>query len=829
MKAVIMAGGFGTRLRPLTNNLPKPMVPVANRPIMEYIVNMLHDKEINEVIALLYFYPDIIEEYFGDGSAFGVKINYVGASEDFGTAGSVGNAKQLIDSPFIVMSGDVMVDFDLSLPIKFHRSKKALATIVLTRVENPLPFGIVITDKKGRITRFLEKPSWGEVFSDTINTGIYILEPEVFNYIPEGVEFDFSKDLFPLLLREGLPIFGYIAEGYWKDIGGLKDYLKVNMDVIQGKIDVPVPGDKVDDRALWLGKDTKIDLTVRLEGAVFIGDNSVVSPGVSLHNVVIGNNCVIEQGAKIRDSVLWDGVYVGKEASLQENIVGTGSKIMDIAFLGEGAVISDNCHIGRGSIVKAHVKVWPHKVVEDGATLSSSLIWGEKWSKSIFGTYGVTGLANIEISPEFASKLGAAYGASLSKGVTVSTSRDSHKACRMINRAIMTGILSTGVNVNDYGVIPMPVARYLARTSDEVGGIHTRRSPFDPELIDLKFFDDSGLDLHPNREKAVERLFYREDFRRAQIEETGELRFPIHGLESYQSGFLSLIDDGVIRDARFRIVLDYSYGSSTRLFPAILGRLKCDVIALNANLDPTKLTKLSGEFERSLEQLSNIVRSLGADIGVMLDAGGEKVFLVDEKGDILDGDTALKLISLLVFKTFSKGTIALPVIVSRVIDEMATNYGFDVKRTKISGRAIMEVSSEEGVIFAGEGTGGYIFPQFQPAFDGMFSTVKILEMMAKLDVRLHSLLREIPPGFMVKEKVACPWELKGKIMRRLIEEMSGEGVQLLDGIKVFFDRDWVAAFPSQDHPYFHIIAEASTESHAMELAGRFVEKIESWK
>ena len=172
-----------------------------------------------------------------------------------------------------------------------------------------------------------------------------------------------------------------------------------------------------------------------------------------------------------------------------------------------GAVVSDHCKIGRNATVKPDVKVWPHKEVEDEATLASSLIWGDRWSKNIFSSYGVTGLANIELSPEFAAKLGAAYGASLKKGAAVSTSRDSHKTSRMINRAIMTGILSTGVNVHDYGVVPMPVVRFLARDGHEAGGVHTRRSPFENELIDLKFFDTAGMDLHPGHEKSVERLF----------------------------------------------------------------------------------------------------------------------------------------------------------------------------------------------------------------------------------------------------------------------------------------------------------------------------------
>ncbi|MBI5286567.1 MAG: nucleotidyltransferase, partial [Deltaproteobacteria bacterium] len=451
---------------------------------------------------------------------------------------------------------------------------------------------------------------------------------------------------------------------------------------------------------------------------------------------------------RIIDSVLWNNVYICHGAILQENVVGTDTEIKDGALLGEGAVVRDHCHIGRQVVVKANVKVRPYKVVEDGATLSTSLIWGERWSKTIFGAYGVTGLANLEITPEFAARLGAAYGASLKKGSTVSTSRDAHKASRMINRAIMTGILSTGVNVHDYGVTPMPVVRYLARGGSGVRGIHTRRSPFDPELLDLKFFDDNGLDLHPNNEKAIERLFFREDFRRVSLGETGEMVFPIHGFEYYQDGFMSCIDVDVIRKAKFKVVLDYSYGSSSRIFPTILGRLNCEIIALNANLDGARITKSAEEFKRALGQLSSIVHSLQADVGILLDAGGEKIFLVDETGDIIGVDMALNLMALLVMKSGNrKGSIALPITASRVIEEMAGIYGFTIKRTKTTARGMMEAALDLEVVFVGEETGGFIFPQFQPAFDGMFATVKLLEMMAVKGMRLHRLTMEIPPGF----------------------------------------------------------------------------------
>ncbi|MBI5343976.1 MAG: nucleotidyltransferase [Deltaproteobacteria bacterium] len=604
-------------------------------------------------------------------------------------------------------------------------------------------------------------------------------------------------------------------------MGTLEEYRQANLDMLQGRVNVRIAGTEMNGNGVWVDTGSRIDYTARLEGRNVIGRDCRIEANTRIVNSVIGRNATVEEGAVIIDSVLWDGIRVARGAYLQENVICGNTEIAEGAHLSEGVIVSDHCRIGRNSTVKANVKVWPHKIVEDDAILSASLIWGEKWSKNIFATYGVTGLANIELSPEFAAKLGAAYGASLKKGVFVSTSRDGHKTSRMINRAVMTGILSTGVNVHDYGVTPMPVCRFLARSGFEVGGIHTRRSPFDTLLIDLKYFDGKGLDLHPSYEKTIERLFFREDFRRAPMDETGEMVFPVHGFEYYQNGFMSQIDPLPINKAGFKIVLDYSYGSSTRIFPSILGKLNCEVIALNANIDGTKTTKTAEEFQKALDQLSTIVRSLDADMGFLLDAGGEKVFIVDETGEILDGDTTLSIITPLAMKCSraagKKGALAVPVTSSRAIDLMAKTYGFKVNRTKTSTRGLMEAASVEGTLFVGEPTGGFIFPEFQPTFDGMYAITKILEMLAKGDTSLHKLVREIPPSVLLKERVPCSFENKGMIMRRLSEDSSGKDIMLLDGIRINFKEDWVAAYPSQDQPYFHIVAEASTGAEAKKL------------
>ncbi len=830
MKAVIMAGGFGTRLRPLTHNIPKPMIPMANKPMMEHCVDLLRDHGITDLVTLLHFQPELIEGYFGDGTEFGVRMTYVGATEDFGTAGAVKNAEKHLEGPFLVISGDVLTDFDLGAAVAFHRERAADLTILLTRVENPLQYGVVITEPDGRIGRFLEKPTWSEVFSDTVNTGIYLLEPSTLNLIPPRREFDFSKDLFPLIMREGLKLFGFIAPGYWRDVGDLLEYRLAHQDILTGAVKVKIPGRKVEglDKEIWLGSGTRVDYTAGLRGAVLIGKNTRVEGNARITNSVIGDNCIVEEGAVIADSILWNNVYIGRGAILKENVVGRGSEVRARARLFEGALVSDACRIGEGSVVKADVKIWPQKVVEDGATLSTSLVWGERWARSLFGAYGVTGLGNIEISPEFAAKLGAAFGASLREHAIVRTSRDTHRTSRIINRAMICGLLSAGVDVHDLRVTPIPVVRHQMGVHGAVAGVHVRRSPYDPELIDIKFFDERGLDISANREKGIERLFFREDFRRAKIEGTGTLSFPEYDVEYYQEGILNFINKDAIRARAPKVVIDYSYGSAATIFPVVLGKLGCEIIALNAYMDESKITKTAEEFQRSLKQLCEIVRILGADLGIMLDTGAEKLFLVDDKGDLIPDELALAVIGLLVARTQPPGTIGVPITASAILEELVAPHGFQVKRTKIAPRALMEAASLEGMVFVGDAFGGFIFPQFQPAFDAMLATLKILEMLALGDVTLHEAIRHVPKLVTIRDQVPCPWEMKGTLMRTLIEMTKDQQVELVDGVKIHLGTDWAAIYPDQDRPVFHILAEAGSRSRAEQIAGSYREKLKEW-
>jgi mannose-1-phosphate guanylyltransferase/phosphomannomutase len=831
MKAVIMAGGFGTRLRPLTCNLPKPMVPVANRPMMLHIVDLLKKHGLEDLISLVYYQPESIQSYFGDGKSIGVKMQYQGAESDLGTAGSVKLSQKLIGKErFLVISADILTDFDLSAALKFHQERKAKATLVLTRVENPLAFGVVITDREGRITRFLEKPSWGEVFSDTINTGIYILEPEVFDLMPEGKEFDFSKNLFPLMLEQKMPLYGYISPGYWKDIGTLPEYLLAHGDLLKGHVEVVVDGERQRrlGKDVWIGKGSRIDPSVKFKDSVIVGKDCVIGPNASLSDCILGDGCVVGEGAKLVGSVVWDHVKVGMNADVREAVIAGHTSIGDGAYVGVGVVISDHCRVGRGSTVKAEVKMWPHKTVDDGATLSTSLVWGDKWSKNLFDAYGISGTGNIEMTPEFACKLGASYGASLPKGSTVLVSRDNHKTSRMIDRALMSGLASAGINVHDLRVSPIPVARYATRSLKEAGGLHIRRSPYDSNLIDIKFFDKDGLDLPIKREKGIENLFYREDFQRASSEEVGEITFPARAIEYYEEGFMNAVKKDVIRKAGIKIVLDYAFGSASTLFPNLLGALNVDVVSLNAFMDETKLTKTAEEFQAGLKQLSTIVPTLSAHLGVMFDSGGQKIYLSDERGNLVSGDQALVLFAQLHSRAVKEARVAVPVTASRAVEEAVAKHGGQVLRCGTTYRSMMEAAAAKGTTFVGEERGGYMFSDFFPAFDAMMGVVKLMEYLAVSGEALSELVKGLPRVNLLRTQVACSWERKGTVMRRLIEDLDGQKAELVDGVKLWHGKSWVLVLPDADRPLFHVDAEADSSRDAENLVSQYTEKIKEW-
>jgi mannose-1-phosphate guanylyltransferase / phosphomannomutase len=832
MKAVIMAGGFGTRLRPLTSNIPKPLVPMVNKPIMEHIVELLKTHNIKDIVSTLFYQPDAITGYFGDGSAFGVKMQYRKAEADYGTAGSVRNAKDFLNERFLIISGDVLTDFDLTAALRFHEEKKAKATLLLTRVSNPLQFGVVLTKEDGKIARFLEKPSWGEVFSDTINTGIYIIEPDVLDLIPEKQEFDFSKNLFPILLKRDLGLYGYIAKGYWKDIGSLNEYQDAHMDALRGEVELHIDGTKKEN--LIFGEGTTVETDPRnFTGTSIIGKNCRIHNGVVISNSVIGDDCEIFPGSVIRNSIIWKKSKIGTRSELSLDVIGAKCTINDDVTILENVFIGDSCIVGKRSKLLSNIKIWPNKSIEDGSIVTRSLVWEDRWLRELFTDARVTGLSNIEISPEFGAKLGAAFGALVGAGSTVVMSRDSDNVSRMMNRAIMSGIMSAGVHCIDLRTTSIPIVRHELRTGKERGGIHVRKSPFDRNSSDIIFFDAQGKDLPSNKTKSMERLFFGEDFNRAHHDQVGSISFPERTTESYVQRFLETLNTDAIQSAGLKLVIDYSNGIASTIFPNILGNMNVQVVALNAYLDSRKITRTKEEFDESLRQLAYVVTSLKYDVGCMLDAGAEKIFIVNEQGNIIDSDRLLTLI--IKFLVLAKADItkfAVPISASGEIDLIAKDFNLEVVKTRDSHLALMDAATDKQIKFVGGTKGGFIFNEFLFASDGMYSISKLLECISITKKRIGQLDKETPRLYFVKKNISCPWHTKGRILRKLTEHSERIPRDLIEGIKLHpSDLDPYTSIlltPDRARPMFHINAESSDVSVAERLANEYEILIQRW-
>lgn len=830
MKAVVMAGGEGSRLRPLTINRPKPMVPLADRPVMAHIFELLKLHGITDIIVTVQYLASIIQDFFGDGSAHGLNITYSVEETPLGTAGSVKNAEHLLQEPFLVISGDALTDINLTNIINYHNEKQSLVTVALKRVENPLDYGVVITQENGCIKQFLEKPSWGEVFSDTVNTGIYIIDPKVFKYFRSGQNVDWSKDIFPLLLQEGENLYGYVAEGYWADIGTLEAYMHATADYLNGRVQLPRLGTHIGG-GIWVGGEYEIAPDARLYGPIFLGHGVKIKGGVTVHGPsVIRDYTIIDTQATIDRSIIWRNSYIGERAELRGAIVARQSNIKSRAVLFEGAVVGDYTIVNSGAVINAGVKIWPSKEIDEGATVMASIIWGAQGRRVLFGRFGITGLVNIDITPEFCAKLGAAYGGTLPKGSTVLINRDAHYTPRMLKRAIISGLPSAGVNVADVSTVPIPVARYMVHTTNAAGGIHVRLSPFDNRVVDIKFFDHLGLDIDTSVERTIENVFFREDYRRVYLEEIGRIRY-LNGIEkTYIGGFLQPLQVEAIQSSanQFSIVVDYANANASDIASTVLRRLGCNVVELNANLNEKRIFQTHVEFGVGMDRLASIVPVLHAELGVRLDPGGEKMFIVDDRGRRLSDLQTLAALTEMSMRCYNGGTVAVPVSAPRAFEEIARRHGGTIVRTRSNLAALMQTAAaNRDYLLLGDGLGNLIFPSFYPIADGLFAMVKLMELLALQQIKLSSVVDELPSYHMAQTKVPCRWEHKGKVMRMLNEQHANPDSDQIDGVKIDLGEAWVLLQPDPEGPFFRVIAEGINDEQAHTLTERYGELVMS--
>ena len=830
MKAVVMAGGFGTRIQPLTHSRPKPMLPIVNKPMMEHTMMMLKDLGITEFIVLLYFKPEIIQDHFKDGSDFGIKVTYIVPDDDFGTAGAVKLAQEAIgDDNFIIISGDLVTDFDFQKLFDFHASKKSKLSIGLTSVENPLQFGVVIANDEDEIEKFLEKPSWGEVFSDTINTGIYIIEPEILDFIPAGENFDFAKDLFPLLMKKKIPLMACNLSGYWRDVGNPESYREVYEDILSDKVNFKIDGfkTKYPDGVLYSAVKYDLDKSIEIIGTVVLDSNVTIKKGVKLNNVVIGKNVVIGQNSKIKNSVFWEDIAVGSNAKMDNCLICNNNIIHRNVTAKSGLILAQGCEVGELASFEQDVIIWPDKRIEAAAIVSHSLVLGSKYKNSIFENGSVFGKSNVELSCEMATKLAEAFGAQLPVGSKVIVGRDEDRSSRMLKRAFLGGLLSAGIDVLDLKNAPPSVLRYtLANDPSLAGGAHFKRCTVDTVSSEITLFNEEAIRVDNNASKSIEKAFFTEQFRRVDYSKIGNIHEVANREKCviYRNAIERKIDHGIIKCGGFKVAVDVMHGTTAEIVPSLLNYLGVENVILNAYYDEQKLSNIKTLAKKSESNISAIVKSLNYDMGLLIYPNAQKVVMVTEEGEVLDKVKALyTVLSLLDIET---GVAKRKVFLPTWAPDMKYFANLEIERGKYSNFTAAQLMGYDLVATV---DGNYSFSEFSYTRDAIYSSLKIMELLSCHQIKLSSLTKSIDDFYYKTFKIDCAQSLKGKMMRKFLESARNKKSSSLDGVKIWEDEhDWILMIPDQYYDHLNIYVQAVDATRGKAIYEKYSSKIAAW-
>ena len=809
MKAVILAGGQGSRLRPLTENVPKPMVSVLGRPIMEHIVGHIKKFGIRDIVSTLHYRPQSIRDHFADGTEFGVNMFYTLETEPLGTAGSVKLGQKYLDETFLVMGGDALVDFDFGAFLEFHQKTKAKVSLCLTRVRDPGEFGIVITDNDGRVLRFLEKPGPSEVFSDTVNTGIYLIEPEVLDHIPMHKQYDFAGDLFPALMALGEPIYGYVAEGYWSDIGTLEQLRQAHWDMLDGKVNLPVTGNQIRD-GIWVGQGADIAPDARLEAPCWLGEDVHINKGARIGPyAVLSNNTEVERHATVNHSIVMRNSFIGEASDLRNALVARNNIIEARCDLRDDVVLGAGCRLGAGVIIKAGVLVWPEKVIDAGSTVGENLVWESPMRPSIFGSRGVSGLANLHITPEFAAVLGKAFGAWAKKGRKVAVSRDAHPFSRMIKRALVSGLLSTGVDVEDLENSSTPVTRFITTAKqDIVGGIHVRIASKQSNVGIIEMYNGNGLPLNREVRRKIEATFHRADFPKVSIDQVGHLSYTGLVQERYSEYLLEHLDSDLLKQQGKNLIYFAEDHSTVSLLGQILNRRGVPHLQMGGYRQ--------NEADRLNQDLSVIAR-LNHSMAIIVEHNSEKFRLIDDDGALLTSERGEELLTAAFIQSApADQPVFLTPDHARFLRQMADKHKRQVVLTRKDPAARLQEANE----VASEHCRWLEFTHYYLGFDAISGLLHLLEFLGKENLTLREFERQTPASFRKSVLLPCPWASMGRVMRELSNRPESNITQVPEGVYLEFDGGQTYILPSSDAPQLEVTIEAKDANTLPEFAER---------
>lgn len=767
MKAMIMAGGEGTRLRPMTCDCPKPMLPLMGRPAMEYALRLLRKHGVREAGVTLMYLPEKVRAHFGDGAEYGLSLRYYVEKQPLGTAGSVRQAADFLDETFVVLSGDGATDCDLTAALAFHREKGALATLVLKHMDQPLQYGVVSADAQGRVRRFVEKPGWDEVCSDTVNTGIYILEPEILRLIPEGQAYDFSKQLFPEMLRRGMPLYAYPMEGYWCDIGDAASYLRAHMDALDGKLRLD---ESLRPGAVNRAKSAQVDRSAVLEAPCWIGEGAQIGPGARIGAYsVIGARCVVEANASVKRSVLLEGAQAGEGTQVRGAVLMPESRMLPEGSAFEESVLGERAVLGAGATLPPGIRVWPEKRVPDGVRLERSLVWGEVKREQF--QWDELCLERLE------DCLGAirAYVRAVSpRSVLLSCERAAMAEVWL--QAVRAALMSCGVQTVLAGGGLLPQARFTQRAIGAQGGCYVAPGR-------LRFLDEDGVELGRSERRAMEGYMQRDGG--AQLPRRVCRRaIGIHGANLYYLGVYRALHLETPR----QVAVCAADEDLLELAESACRQCGC-------------LTRAEWEEE---------LMDLGPDeTGVWLSEDGASCRLADAQGGLNEAEQQL----IVYWALLENGEKRLVVEAGAThsAELLAERYGAQVLRVRSERACLLRAAHEEG------------FRQFTARTDGLYAALLVLQALSRAGLTLGEWREQMPLLRRRVKKLPLDYSARGRVLSALA--MDEEQADMTEGFSSGHDGAWAWVHPEAERPECVVVGEAADMETADELCNLYFDKV----
>ncbi len=729
MQAIILAGGEGKGIRPLTNAVPKPMLPVMNKPLLCHTIELLKKHGICDILITLCYRGDDIKAYFGDGSRFGVSIKYFIENESLGTAGSIKSTEKLINDSFLVISGDVITDIDLGRALSFHKQNKADATILLTSVENPTEYSAVITSEDNRVMHLCENPDWDEVCTDIINTGIYILEPKILSLIPPFCPYDLSKNLLKQMLRMNLSVFGHKTEGYWCDIGSARDYRKCHKDIFDGKVNIGIE-ENILKRGILTGKDCKISDSAEL-----------------LPYCVLGDGCTVGDNVSLKDCIVWHDAKIDANSRLHDSVIATNSPLSEAQ--------------------KSETK----KLINNK----------------------VSGQINIDITPDFAAKLCAAYAGALDKNPSVVLNFPDLSEGMSLKFAMLSGLIAAGAKVyNLCGINDRGAAKFATRHLNAHGAINVS---IEKGYILTEFFDSSGALASKSLIRKVLNCLEREDITYVSPDKT-QMPVNVNDITDYY------LKD-IIAYTNYRR-LNFSVGICTD------SDALCETFKKLGSLLGIKFL-----FTNKPQLLSDMIKSNRLDFALEIAQDGSCI-LTDDTSVSMDKDLYFSMVTLICGSAVKGSSVYVPIDSTEAADSVAKALGCSIIRIK------------ERDIEA------HLLAQNTPASrleyalycDPVRAVVRICEFLYLNNCALSEAVSVIPKIYKISRSIKCPDNKKGAVMRQLFESEQTPQFEADGGISLRTKDGRVLIMPDITAERIRVISESENAQFATEAADEFCYKLE---